>query len=101
PVSPRPHPSFPTRRSSDLAAVGSAVTAAQRPADETAQEEQSEEGRGADRDDQRDRPVGGALDLHLDRVAERPAAGRGERGDHGEDRKSTRLNSSHGSISYA
>src|SRR2546422_7398913 len=40
-------------------------------------------------------------ELHRDRIAQHRVGERADRGGHGQDRKSTRLNSSHGYISYA
>src|SRR5207245_10054420 len=65
--------------------------------------------RGDDRQDDRSEEQVAALRLEIDapgverdqRDAERRGDGEPERASDGEDRKSTRLNSSHGSISYA
>src|SRR5207245_9202293 len=79
--------SFPTRRSSDLEARQ--LRQAEREDDDAAREHGAEHGDGL--------PVPRAL-------RERTGEGRGQRERHqiaARDRKSTRLNSSHGSISYA
>src|SRR5690606_41802782 len=84
PLAPRPPPSFPTRRSSDLAHVPTAQTLGHRV--------DRDDDTGGDRDDagaERQRPRSKYGPRRLHRVQR------------SQDRKSTRLNSSHVKISYA
>src|SRR5207248_9817904 len=89
-VDPRDPPSFPTRRSSDLRADPRTAGGSDQDARRRGDRGERREGR-APNAIVRDRPDPG------DRVRARPAA----RGRDHPDRKSTRLNSSHRTISYA